>query len=61
MDVKQLAHFMIENDILNHVKNIGNKAIDYLKTETQNIKVVRGRGFMIGRTFASCSLSKSYF
>ena len=43
--------FMIENDILNHVKNVGNKAIDYLKAETQNIpkvKVVRGRGFMIG-------------
>ena len=43
--------FMIENDILNHVENVGNKAIDFLKTQTQNIpkvKVVRGRGFMIG-------------
>ena len=42
---------MIENDILNHVKNVGNKAIDFLKNETQHIpkvKVVRGRGFMIG-------------
>lgn len=43
--------FMLNNNTLEHVKNVGEKAINYLKTQTANItkvKEVRGRGFMIG-------------
>ena len=43
--------FMLTHNTLEHVKNVGEKAINYLKTQTANItkvKEVRGRGFMIG-------------
>ena len=43
--------FMLNHNTLEHVKNVGEKAINYLKTQTANItkvKEVRGRGFMIG-------------
>ena len=43
--------FMLNHNTLEHVKNVGEKAINYLKTQTTNItkvKEVRGRGFMIG-------------
>ena len=43
--------FMLNHNTLEHVKYVGEKAINYLKTQTANItkvKEVRGRGFMIG-------------